>query len=87
MPYRWQRVLTLGACCLLSLGNILAQNAKPAAPAIVPLTKPSRGDLNDDALFGGMVPIVQLVISPENLNKLAREPRNLVECSLREKTV
>lgn len=85
MPYRWQRVLTLGACCLLSLGNILAQNAKPAAPAIVPLTKPSRGDLNDDALFGGMVPIVQLVISPENLNKLAREPRNLVECSLREK--
>jgi hypothetical protein len=47
--------------------------------------KPGRGDLNDDDLFGGIVPVVQLIISPENLNKLAKNPRDLVLCTLKEK--
>ena len=44
----------------------------PAAP-----TTPKAVDQNDDALFAGFVPHLQLTISPENIARLAKDPRTL----------
>lgn len=54
---------------------------KPAEPPKVT----RKNDVSDDALFAGVVPVLQLIIPPENIDKLAKEPRVLVECTLKEK--
>ena len=72
---RVPKILTLLSLWVL---NIFAQSPKVVGPVINRV-------LNDDDLFAGQVPVVQMIISPENLNKLAKDPRSLVECTLKEK--
>lgn len=73
--------------CLVFLATAHAQTAPttPAAPATPP--KPKAPDLPNDALFAGFVPKLELLISPENIDKLAKDPRNFVECSDRKSVV
>ncbi len=70
--------------CLALLGQAQAQTppATPAGPTTPP--KPKVPDLPNDALFAGFVPKLELLISPENIDKLAKDPRNFVECSIKE---
>ncbi|NBX34328.1 hypothetical protein EBR16_03040, partial [bacterium] len=84
--------------CLTLLGQLQAQTAPvpppggttpaPDAPPAAPVTpkppKPKVPDVSDDALFAGFVPKIELLISPENIDKLAKDPRNFVECSIKE---
>lgn len=57
--------------------------AQPAPGAPVQ-PKPKAPDLPNDALFAGFVPKIELLISPANIDKLNRDPRNFVECSIKE---
>ena len=83
------RLALLPSLCLLTAAA-LGQGA-PATPVIgapdVPaatIAKPKTADISDDALFAGVVPRLNLIISPENMAKLAKDPRNLVEFTLKE---
>ncbi len=51
----------------------------PAAPAA-----PKPADQNDDALFAGLVPHLQLTITPENVQRLLQDPRTLVPMTMKE---
>lgn len=51
-------------------------------PLIVP--KPPTVDVSPDALFAGVIPKLELTISRENLDKLAKNPRDYVTLSLKE---
>ena len=62
-------LLALGFAALLP-----AQEAKPPKPL----------SASPNALFLGEVPQITLTISPEGMLKLAKDPREYVECSLRE---
>ena len=58
-------------------------------PAQTPQALPSQAkkktpNLSDDALFAGVVPKIELLITPENIVKLERDPRTFVECVLKE---
>jgi hypothetical protein len=68
-------------CCIAAL-NAADQPAAnlPPRPA-----KFKHTDLNDDAFFGGELPVLQLVISKENIANLTKNPREFVELTLREK--
>ena len=52
----------------------------PAAPVIGPKTP----DLLPDALFAGFVPRLTLLIPPESMAALAKDPRSLVKFTLKE---
>ncbi len=51
----------------------------PAAPVL-----PKAPDLPDDALFAGLVPRLTLVIPPESMAALAKDPRSFVKFTLKE---
>ena len=78
--------------CLTLLPQLQAQTAPDTPPAGAPPAgaatpkppKPKFPDVSDDALFAGFVPKIELIISPENIDRLAKDPRNFVECSIKE---
>ena len=72
----------LGCLAFLATAHAQTSPAAPVAPATPP--KPKAPDLPNDALFAGFVPKIELLISPENIDKLAKDPKNFVECSIKE---
>jgi len=51
----------------------------PTAPVVAKAV-----DQTDDALFAGLVPHLQLTITPENIAKLMKDPRTLVPMTMKE---
>ncbi|MFM7743843.1 MAG: CotH kinase family protein, partial [Verrucomicrobiota bacterium] len=64
---------------LVGLATAYAQNLPPL---IVP--KPTAVNVAPDALFAGVVPRLELTISPENIDKLAKNPRDYVTLTIKE---
>lgn len=65
----------------LLLGGALALSAQTLPPLVIP--KPP-ADVSPDALFAGVVPKLELTITKENLDKLAKNPRDFVTLSIKE---
>jgi len=86
-PFR--RILS-GALLGCLTGLVVGTAELPAQPAPAPVTpaqpkpKVKVPDVSDDALFAGIVPKIELLITPENIDKLNRDPRNFVECTIKE---
>ena len=72
---------SLRPLCLLLLGAAAA-SAQTLPPLIVP--KPTHANATPDALFAGTVPKLELVITKEDLDKLAKNPRDYVTVTLKE---
>jgi len=68
-------------CGLVARPATLRAQAAPVVPA---KPKPKAPDLPNDALFAGFVPKIEILITPENIAKLNQDPRNFVECSIKE---
>ena len=66
---------------LLFVG-LTAAPAQTLPPLIVP--KPPVVNVAPDALFGGVVPRLELTISQENIDKLAKNPRDYVTLTIKE---
>jgi hypothetical protein len=66
----------------LLLGGALALSAQTLPPLIVP--KPVAVHASPDALFAGFIPKLELTISRENLDKLAKNPRDYVTLTINE---
>ena len=77
---------------LLALASAGASVALPAAdtpvigaPDVPPVPATTKViDQPDDALFAGLVPHLQLTITPENIAKLMKDPRTLVPMTMKE---
>lgn len=67
----------------LLIGGMLA--AGDAAGAETRPPKFRHTDFNDDELFGDKLPVIQLVISKDNIDRLTKNPREFVELTLKEK--
>jgi hypothetical protein len=84
------RVLTWWACLWLTAAASAQTAPAPATPVIgapdVPVAPvlPKSPDLPDDALFAGIVPRLALIIPPESMTALAKDPRALVKFTLKE---
>jgi hypothetical protein len=72
-PFFRHAALLLGGACLLS--------AQTLPPIVIP--KPP-ANASPDALFAGMVPKLELYISKENIDKLAKNPRDYVTLTIKE---
>ena len=66
----------------LLVGGALVLSAQALPPLIVP--KPPAVNASPDALFAGTVPKLELYISKENLDKLAKNPRDYVSLTIKE---
>ena len=66
----------------LLCGGLAAATAQTLPPLIVP--KPTVVNVAPDALFAGTVPKLELTISKENLDKLAKNPRDYVTLTIKE---
>lgn len=72
---------SLRSLSLLLLGALTA-SAQPLPPLIVP--KPPVVNVSPDALFAGTVPKLELTIPKENIDKLAKNPRDYVTLTIKE---
>ncbi len=54
------------------------------APAATSITKPNSPDASPDALFAGFIPKLELTIPKENIDKLAKSPRDYVTLTIKE---
>ncbi|MCX6920571.1 MAG: hypothetical protein NTX20_04525, partial [Verrucomicrobia bacterium] len=66
----------------LLVGGAMILSAQTLPPLIVP--KPVAVHTSPDALFAGTVPKLELTISRENLDKLAKNPRDYVTLTINE---
>jgi spore coat protein H len=66
----------------LFVGSALVLSGQALPPLIVP--KPPAVNASPDALFAGVIPKLELTISQENLDKLAKNPRDYVTLSIKE---
>jgi hypothetical protein len=66
----------------LLFAGLAAAHAQNLPPLIVP--KPPAVNATPDALFGGVVPKLELTISQENIDKLAKNPRDYVTLTITE---
>ena len=66
---------------LLFVG-LAAAHAQTLPPLIVP--RPPVVNVAPDALFGGVVPKLELTITQENIDKLAKNPRDYVTLTIKE---
>ena len=66
---------------LLAL-SVLGVNAQTLPPLVIP--KQANVDVSPDALFAGIVPKLELTISKENIDKLAKNPRDYVTLTIKE---
>ena len=71
------------ACGLLAAAGLIAAETPTALPPRP--AKFKHTDFNDDGLFGDTLPVIQLIISKENIDHLIKTPREFVELTLREK--
>ena len=66
----------------LLVGGTIVLSAQTLPPLLVP--KPTIVNAAPDALFAGTVPKLELYISKENIDKLAKNPREFVAMTLKE---
>ena len=66
----------------LLVGGSIVLSAQTLPPLLVP--KPTAANVSPDALFAGTVPKLELTITKENLDKLAKNPREFVPMTLKE---
>ncbi len=66
----------------LLLASLTTAPAQTLPPLIVP--KPPVVNVAPDALFAGAVPKLELTITPENIDKLAKNPRDYVTLTIKE---
>ena len=66
----------------LLVGGTMILSAQTLPPLIVP--KPPAVNASPDALFAGFIPKLELTISRENLDKLAKNPRDYVTLTINE---
>ncbi len=66
--------------CLLLLAATASAQTLP--PLVAP--KPVAPNISPDALFAGVVPKLELTISKENIDKLAKNPRDYVSLTIKE---
>ena len=72
---------SLRPLCLLLVFTAAAP-AQTLPPLLVP--KPAQANVSPDALFAGAVPKLELIITKENIDKLAKNPRDYVTLTLKE---
>lgn len=66
----------------LLIVGLAAAHAQNLPPLIVP--KPQVVNVAPDALFAGVIPKLELTISPENITKLTQNPRDFVTLTMKE---
>jgi hypothetical protein len=81
-PAALERLRPFFRYATLLLGGALALSAQTLPPLIVP--KPVAVHASPDALFAGFIPKLELTISQENIDKLAKNPRDYVTLTINE---
>lgn len=66
----------------LLVGGAIVLSAQALPPLIAP--KPPAVNVSPDALFAGFIPKLELTISQENIDKLAKNPRDYVTLTINE---
>lgn len=79
-------LLVLGIVTFWGASRLGAETPVIGAPDVPasPVTAPAAPDQNDDALFAGLVPHLQLTITPENISRLMKDPRIFVPLTMKE---
>jgi len=87
LPTSPTRMLLLSLACAWAGTSLRAADTPvigaPDVPSVA-APAPKVPDQSDDALFAGLVPHLQLTITPENIAKLMKDPRTLVPMTMKE---